>query len=58
MLIYSLDKYGFVHFLSQETEQLKQRSVLEKKHLRRPPTASQNDGLDDYKFDRFVNTAR
>lgn len=41
----------------QETEQLRTRKQLERKHthLRR---AESMDGLDEDKFDRFVNTAR
>ena len=48
----------FVHIYNKETDQLKQRHNIEKKHLKRPPSFSSNDGLDENKFDSFVSKAK
>lgn len=47
----------FVHIYNKETEILRQRNNLERKHLKRPPNFSQNDGFDEESFIKFVHTA-
>ena len=48
----------FVHIYNKETDQLKQRNNIEKKHMKRPPNFSANDGLEEGKFDAFVSKAK
>lgn len=44
----------FVHIYNKETEQLRQRSIIEKKCLKRPES---KDVLEEERFNRFVANA-
>ncbi|WAR19156.1 TTLL5-like protein [Mya arenaria] len=47
----------FVHIYNKETDQLRARRQMEKKHHSHLKRTDSIDGLDDDKFDRFVHTA-
>ena len=53
-----IGKISIPCFMLQETEQLRSRNKVDEKHIRRPPSFSQNDGLDENRFNKFVALAR
>uniref|UniRef100_X1ZPC2 Tubulin--tyrosine ligase-like protein 5 n=1 Tax=Capitella teleta TaxID=283909 RepID=X1ZPC2_CAPTE len=47
----------FVHIYNKETDVLRQKNHLDKRQSKRPPSFTQNEGLDDGRFHQFVNSA-